>query len=97
MKNALDEIKLQMSDNINWIKEAGENKMVVGSPSQEFCMLDSEGRIKIAAFNNAVSSGELSAPVILGRDHHDVSGTDSPYRETSNIYDGSQFTAIWHT
>ncbi len=93
MKNAPDEIKLQMSDNINWIKEAGENKMVVGSQAR-ILYADAEGRIKIAeAFNNAVSSGELSAPVILGRDHHDVSGTDSPYRETSNIYDGSQFTA----
>ena len=93
MKNAPDEIKLQMSDNINWIKEAGENKMVVGSQAR-ILYADAEGRMKIAeAFNNAVSSGELSAPVILGRDHHDVSGTDSPYRETSNIYDGSQFTA----
>ena len=87
------EIKLQMSDNINWIKAAGENKMVVGSESR-ILYADAEGRMKIAeAFNNAVSSGELSAPVILGRDHHDVSGTDSPYRETSNIYDGSRFTA----
>ena len=93
MKKAPDEIKLQMSDNINWIKEAGENKMVVGSQAR-ILYADAEGRMKIAeAFNNAVSSGELSAPVILGRDHHDVSGTDSPYRETSNIYDGSQFTA----
>ena len=93
MKNAPDEIKLQMSDNINWIKEAGENKMVVGSQAR-ILYADAEGRMKIAeAFNKAVSSGELSAPVILGRDHHDVSGTDSPYRETSNIYDGSQFTA----
>ena len=87
------EIKLQMSDNINWIKAAGENKMVVGSESR-ILYADAEGRMKIAeAFNNAVANGELSAPVILGRDHHDVSGTDSPYRETSNIYDGSQFTA----
>ena len=93
MKYAPDEIKLQMSDNINWIKEAGENKMVVGSQAR-ILYADAEGRMKIAeAFNKAVSSGELSAPVILGRDHHDVSGTDSPYRETSNIYDGSQFTA----
>ena len=93
MKKAPDEIKLQMSDNINWIKEAGENKMVVGSQAR-ILYADAEGRMKIAeAFNNAVSTGELSAPVILGRDHHDVSGTDSPYRETSNIYDGSQFTA----
>ena len=92
IKDSPDEIKLQMSDNINWIKEAGENKMVVGSQAR-ILYADSEGRMKIAeAFNNAVSSGELSTPVILGRDHHDVSGTDSPYRETSNIYDGSQFT-----
>ena len=87
------EIKLQMSDNINWIKAAGENKMVVGSQAR-ILYADAEGRMKIAeAFNNAIASGKLSAPVVLGRDHHDVSGTDSPYRETSNIYDGSQFTA----
>ena len=86
------EIKLQMSDNINWIKAAGENKMVVGSQAR-ILYADAEGRMKIAeAFNNAIANGELSAPVVLGRDHHDVSGTDSPYRETSNIYDGSQFT-----
>ena len=88
-----EEIKLQMNDNINWIKSSGENKLVVGSESR-ILYADAEGRMKIAeAFNNAVYSGELSAPIILGRDHHDVSGTDSPYRETSNIYDGSQFTA----
>ena len=88
-----DEIKLQMQDNINWIKSAEENKMVVGSQSR-ILYADAEGRIKIAeAFNNAIASGKISAPIILGRDHHDVSGTDSPYRETSNIYDGSQFTA----
>ena len=93
MKNSPEEIQLQMSDNINWIKAAGENKMVVGSQAR-ILYADAEGRMKIAeAFNTAVASGELSAPVILGRDHHDVSGTDSPYRETSNIYDGSQFTA----
>jgi len=87
------EIKLQMSDNINWIKAAGENKMVVGSQAR-ILYADAEGRMKIAeAFNNAIADGTLSAPVVLGRDHHDVSGTDSPYRETSNIYDGSQFTA----
>ena len=87
------EIKLQMSDNINWIKAAGENKMVVGSQAR-ILYADAEGRMRIAeAFNNAVFDGTLSAPVVLGRDHHDVSGTDSPYRETSNIYDGSQFTA----
>ena len=93
MSTSPEEIKLQMNDNINWIKAAGENKLVVGSESR-ILYADAEGRIKIAeAFNNAVASRELSAPVILGRDHHDVSGTDSPYRETSNIYDGSQFTA----
>jgi urocanate hydratase len=93
MQNSPDEIKLQMSDNINWINAAGENKMVVGSQAR-ILYADAEGRMKIAeAFNNAIASGEISAPVVLGRDHHDVSGTDSPYRETSNIYDGSQFTA----
>ena len=93
MKDSPSEIKLQMSDNINWIKAAGENKMVVGSQAR-ILYADAEGRMKIAeAFNNAVFDGTLSAPVVLGRDHHDVSGTDSPYRETSNIYDGSQFTA----
>ena len=93
MRDSPKEIQVQMSDNINWIKAAGENKMVVGSQAR-ILYADSEGRTKIAeAFNNAVASGELSAPIILGRDHHDVSGTDSPYRETSNIYDGSQFTA----
>ncbi|MBE51248.1 MAG: urocanate hydratase [Flavobacteriales bacterium] len=91
--NAPDEIKLQLQDNIQWIKHAEENKMVVGSQSR-ILYADSEGRIKIAkAFNKAISTGEISAPIILGRDHHDVSGTDSPYRETSNIYDGSKFTA----
>ncbi len=93
MKDSPSEIKLQMSDNINWIKAAGENKMVVGSQAR-ILYADAEGRMRIAeAFNNAVFDGTLSAPVVLGRDHHDVSGTDSPYRETSNIYDGSQFTA----
>ena len=88
-----NEIKLQMRDNINWIKAAGENKMVVGSQAR-ILYADAQGRMKIAeAFNNAIADGTLSAPVVLGRDHHDVSGTDSPYRETSNIYDGSQFTA----
>ncbi|MCD4794054.1 MAG: urocanate hydratase [Bacteroidales bacterium] len=91
--NSPDEIKGQMHDNIKWIKEAGKNKLVVGSKAR-ILYADCEGRTKIAnAFNQAVKSGEISAPVILGRDHHDVSGTDSPYRETSNIYDGSQFTA----
>lgn len=92
-KTSPKEIQQQMADNIQWIKGAQENKLVVGSQAR-ILYADAEGRIKIAeAFNNAVASGELSAPVILGRDHHDVSGTDSPYRETSNIYDGSQFTA----
>jgi len=87
------DIKLQMQDNINWIKSAGENNMVVGSQAR-ILYADSEGRIEIAkAFNNAVADGIISAPIILGRDHHDVSGTDSPFRETSNIYDGSRFTA----
>ena len=93
IKNSPKEIQLQMQDNINWIKSAGKNKMVVGSESR-ILYADAQGRMKIAeAFNNAVDSGKISAPIILGRDHHDVSGTDSPYRETSNIYDGSQFTA----
>jgi len=87
------EITMQMKDNIKWIKEAKINKLVVGSQAR-ILYADAEGRIKIAeAFNNAVRDGKLSAPVVLGRDHHDVSGTDSPFRETSNIYDGSQFTA----
>ena len=92
-KEAPTEIKQQMEDNLRWIRAAEENKLVVGSQAR-ILYADAEGRMKIArAFNNAVKSGELSAPIILGRDHHDVSGTDSPYRETSNIYDGSQFTA----
>lgn len=87
------EIQQQMQDNIQWIEEAGKNKLVVGSQAR-ILYADAEGRIKIAeAFNKAVQSGVLSAPVVLGRDHHDVSGTDSPFRETSNIYDGSKFTA----
>jgi len=90
---APDEIKLQLSDNINWIESAMDNKMVVGSQAR-ILYADAEGRIKIAkAFNDAIQSGALSGPIVLGRDHHDVSGTDSPYRETSNIYDGSKFTA----
>ena len=92
-KDAPKEIQQQLADNIRWIKAAGENKMVVGSQAR-ILYADSDGRIKIAqAFNKAIREGKLSAPVVLGRDHHDVSGTDSPYRETSNIYDGSQFTA----
>lgn len=87
------EIQQQMHDNIHWIKAAGENHLVVGSQAR-ILYADAEGRIRIAeAFNKAIAAGELSAPVVLGRDHHDVSGTDSPYRETSNIYDGSRFTA----
>ncbi len=92
IKNSPDEIKQQMQDNITWIKGAQQNKLVVGSQAR-ILYADSDGRIKIAeAFNNAIAQGEIG-PVILGRDHHDVSGTDSPYRETSNIYDGSRFTA----
>lgn len=87
------EIQQQLADNIKWIEEAGANQMVVGSQAR-ILYADSEGRIKIAeAFNRAIGLGEISGPVVLGRDHHDVSGTDSPYRETSNIYDGSRFTA----
>ena len=87
------EIQQQMSDNIHWIKEAAANKLVVGSQAR-ILYADAEGRTKIAeAFNLAIKNGTLSAPIVLGRDHHDVSGTDSPYRETSNIYDGSSFTA----
>ncbi|WP_396155253.1 urocanate hydratase [Flavobacterium sp.] len=92
MKNSPSEIQQQMADNIQWIKGAQENKLVVGSQAR-ILYADSEGRIKIAeAFNQAIARGEIGY-VILGRDHHDVSGTDSPYRETSNIYDGSRFTA----
>ena len=92
-KTSPNEIKQQISDNIVWIKDAMQNNLVVGSQAR-ILYADSEARVKIAeAFNNAIKSGELSAPVVLGRDHHDVSGTDSPYRETSNIYDGSSFTA----
>ncbi|MEZ5198270.1 MAG: hypothetical protein R2764_18340 [Bacteroidales bacterium] len=92
-KNSPKEITQQMKDNIRWIREAKENKMVVGSQAR-ILYADCEGRTKIAAaFNKAIKEGRISAPVVLGRDHHDVSGTDSPYRETSNIYDGSQFTA----
>lgn len=90
--NSPDEISQQMADNIQWIKGAGKNKMVVGSKAR-ILYADAEGRMKIAeAFNRAIRNKEIG-PVILGRDHHDVSGTDSPYRETSNIYDGSRYTA----
>ena len=92
-KDAPKEIQLQLSDNIKWIKDAKKNKLVVGSQAR-ILYADAEGRMKIAAaFNKAIKSGKISAPIVLGRDHHDVSGTDSPYRETSNIYDGSKFTA----
>lgn len=92
MKNSPEEIQQQMADNIQWIKGAQENKLVVGSQAR-ILYADAEGRMKIAeAFNKAIAAGEIG-PVVLGRDHHDVSGTDSPYRETSNIYDGSKFTA----
>ncbi|MBQ6032428.1 MAG: urocanate hydratase [Prevotella sp.] len=92
-KEAPAEIQGQMDDNIHWIKEAGRNHLVVGSQAR-ILYADAEGRTKIAlAFNDAIRKGEISRPVVLGRDHHDVSGTDSPFRETSNIYDGSQFCA----
>ena len=92
-KNSPVEIQQQMRDNIQWIKGARANKLVVGSQAR-ILYADCEGRTKIAAeFNKAIADGRLSAPVVLGRDHHDVSGTDSPFRETSNIYDGSSFTA----
>ena len=92
-KTSTPDIIGQLDDNIHWIKEAGKNKLVVGSQAR-ILYADSEGRTKIAlAFNEAIKRGEISRPVVLGRDHHDVSGTDSPYRETSNIYDGSQFCA----
>lgn len=92
-KTAPDEIKQQLNDNIVWIKDAQQNNLVVGSQAR-ILYADSEGRIKIAlAINKAIKEGKITAPVVLGRDHHDVSGTDSPYRETSNIYDGSRFTA----
>ncbi|SFT92329.1 urocanate hydratase [Algoriphagus locisalis] len=93
MQNSPESIQQQMQDNITWIEEAEKNKLVVGSQAR-ILYADAEGRAKIAkAFNDAILSGEISAPIVLGRDHHDVSGTDSPYRETSNIYDGSKFTA----
>ncbi|HAI80715.1 MAG TPA: urocanate hydratase [Chryseobacterium sp.] len=92
MQNSPEEIQQQMADNIQWIKGAQENRLVVGSQAR-ILYADAEGRMKIAeAFNKAIKKGEIGA-VVLGRDHHDVSGTDSPYRETSNIYDGSRFTA----
>ena len=93
MDKATEDIHGQLADNIHWIREAGHNKLVVGSQAR-ILYADSEGRIRIAlAFNKAIREGRISAPIVLGRDHHDVSGTDSPFRETSNIYDGSQFCA----
>jgi len=93
LKEAPKEIHQQIADNLHWIRSAQENKLVVGSQAR-ILYADAEGRIRIAeAFNNAIKAGTISAPVVLGRDHHDVSGTDSPYRETSNIRDGSRFTA----
>lgn len=93
LTEAPDDIRGQLADNLHWIREAGKNKMVVGSQAR-ILYADSKGRTNIALeFNKAVKDGRLKAPVVLGRDHHDVSGTDSPYRETSNIYDGSQFCA----
>ena len=93
LKESPAEIQGQLEDNLHWIREAKQNKLVVGSQAR-ILYADSEGRTRIAlAFNEAIKRGEISAPVVLGRDHHDVSGTDSPYRETSNIYDGSQFCA----
>ncbi len=92
-KTAPEDIVEQLEDNIHWIVEAGKNRLVVGSQAR-ILYADCQGRMKIAlAFNRAIASGEISAPIVLGRDHHDVSGTDSPYRETSNIYDGSNLTA----
>lgn len=93
LAEAPNDIRGQLADNLHWIREAGKNKMVVGSQAR-ILYADSKGRTNIALeFNKAVKDGRLKAPVVLGRDHHDVSGTDSPYRETSNIYDGSQFCA----
>ncbi len=93
IQSSPDDIRGQLADNLHWIREAGRNKLVVGSQAR-ILYADSEGRTKIAlAFNKAIREGRISAPIVLGRDHHDVSGTDSPYRETSNIYDGSQFCA----
>ena len=92
-KNSSEQIRNQMQDNIKWIEEAAKNKLVVGSQAR-ILYSNAEGRIRIAEeFNKAVARGEISAPIVLGRDHHDVSGTDSPFRETANIYDGSRFTA----
>ncbi|MFT3886458.1 MAG: urocanate hydratase [Flavobacteriales bacterium] len=93
LKEAPKEVQQQIADNLHWIRSAQQNKLVVGSQAR-ILYADSEGRIRIArAFNDAIKAGTISAPIVLGRDHHDVSGTDSPYRETSNVRDGSRFTA----
>jgi urocanate hydratase len=93
IKSSPEDIQSQMADNVQWIKGAKQNKLVVGSQAR-ILYADSIGRIRIAeAFNKAIGAGKITGPVVLGRDHHDVSGTDSPFRETSNIYDGSSFTA----
>jgi urocanate hydratase len=93
LRTAPDDIKGQLADNLHWIREAGKNNLVVGSQAR-ILYADAEGRTRIAlAFNEAIRRGDISRPIVLGRDHHDVSGTDSPFRETSNIYDGSQFCA----
>ena len=93
LESATEDVKQQLLDNIKWITEAGKNRLVVGSQAR-ILYADAAGRVSLAsAFNRAVASGELSGPIVIGRDHHDVSGTDSPYRETSDIYDGSSFTA----
>jgi len=93
LNEAPDDIKKQIEDNLHWIRQAHENRLVVGSQAR-ILYADAKGRMKIAqAFNNAIAAGIIKGPIVLGRDHHDVSGTDSPYRETSNIYDGSRFTA----
>ena len=92
-RTAPEDIVGQLEDNIHWIVEAAKNRLVVGTQAR-ILYADCQGRMKIAqAFNRAIAAGEISAPIVLGRDHHDVSGTDSPYRETSNIYDGSNLTA----
>jgi urocanate hydratase len=93
LRTCTDDIRGQLADNLHWIREAGRNHLVVGSQAR-ILYADAEGRTRIAlAFNDAIRRGEISGPIVLGRDHHDVSGTDSPFRETSNIYDGSQFCA----
>ena len=93
LRTCTDDIRGQLADNLHWIREAGRNHLVVGSQAR-ILYADAEGRTRIAlAFNEAIRRGDISGPIVLGRDHHDVSGTDSPFRETSNIYDGSQFCA----